>query len=255
MDARSCGVERVVVLGRAARWPSVRAPNVERVVLSADSHVHTEWSWDAPQGSMRASCERALQLGLPAIAFTEHVDHTVWRADLDQVGPDHPVALLAVGGQVHPPRFDAAGYLSAIAHCRERFPDLSILSGLEVGEPHRQPRKWQGFWVGATSTVSSARCTASPRGMASRNQASSSRIALPPRSCAATWPRSRCWCRPTSRSRCSPTLTTPFAAGLPGRESSIPQTSKRSSVTCCGWPPTLGVRSRSTRGFRCTRRL
>lgn len=88
---------------------------------------------------MRASCERALQLGLPAIAFTEHVDHTVWRADLDQVGPDHPVALLAVGGQVHPPRFDAAGYLSAIAHCRERFPDLSILSGLEVGEPHRHP--------------------------------------------------------------------------------------------------------------------
>ncbi|MFC7484970.1 PHP domain-containing protein [Luedemannella flava] len=33
--------------------------------------------------------------------------------------------------------FDAAGYLASIEHCRERFPGLRILSGLEIGEPHR----------------------------------------------------------------------------------------------------------------------
>ena len=37
-------------------------------------HVHTEWSWDAPRGHMERSCERAIEIGLPALAFTEHAD-------------------------------------------------------------------------------------------------------------------------------------------------------------------------------------
>lgn len=106
-------------------------------MLPADSHVHSQWSWDAPNGSMHASCERAVELGLPAIAFTEHLDHTVWRVALDQVGPDHPLTRLATDGELHPPSFDAAGYLSAVEECRERFPGLTVLSGLELGEPHR----------------------------------------------------------------------------------------------------------------------
>jgi histidinol-phosphatase (PHP family) len=40
-------------------------------------------------------------------------------------------------GILTPPEFDAAGYLEAIARCRERFPELRVLSGLEMGEPHR----------------------------------------------------------------------------------------------------------------------
>lgn len=32
----------------------------------ADGHVHCEWSWDAPLGSMTRSCVRAVELGLPA---------------------------------------------------------------------------------------------------------------------------------------------------------------------------------------------
>lgn len=138
-DSTLVPLEPDLVTGNAALSLSPRALMVGLVAHPADSHVHTEWSWDAPRGSMRASCERALQLGLPAIAFTDHVDHTVWRADLRQVEPDHPVARLAIDGHVHPLRFDAAGYLTAIARCREQFPDLTILSGLEVGEPHRYP--------------------------------------------------------------------------------------------------------------------
>jgi len=88
---------------------------------------------------MHGACERAVELGLPAIAFTEHVDHTVWRVALDQVDPEHPLAQLATDGQLHPPPFDAAGYLAAVEECRERFSDLRILSGLELGEPHRHP--------------------------------------------------------------------------------------------------------------------
>ncbi|TDC97239.1 PHP domain-containing protein [Nonomuraea deserti] len=103
----------------------------------ADSHVHSEWSWDAPAGSMERSCARAVELGLPAIAFTEHVDHTVWTVALDALAPDDYLATLATPeGLLTPPAFDTAGYAEAIERCRERFPALRILSGLELGEPH-----------------------------------------------------------------------------------------------------------------------
>lgn len=88
-------------------------------------------------GSMELSCAQALDLSLPAIAFTEHLDHTVWTVALD--GPhasDHLAALATPDGQLTPPKFDASGYLEAIEECRERFPELRILSGLEMGEPH-----------------------------------------------------------------------------------------------------------------------
>jgi histidinol-phosphatase (PHP family) len=108
--------------------------------LPSDSHVHSEWSWDAPEGSMERSCARAVEIGLPAVAFTEHLDHTVWRIELE--GPyamPHLIAQADPDGNLTPPAFDAAGYLEAVERCRERFPGLRILSGLEMGEPHRHP--------------------------------------------------------------------------------------------------------------------
>jgi histidinol phosphatase-like PHP family hydrolase len=47
-------------------------------MLPSDGHVHSEWSWDALAGSMEGTCARAIEVGLPAVAFTEHLDHTVW---------------------------------------------------------------------------------------------------------------------------------------------------------------------------------
>lgn len=106
--------------------------------LPADSHVHTEWSWDAPGGDMVASCLRAVEAGLPAIAFTEHVDHTAWRVAVEELEPDHLLVRLSDSdGTLTPPPFDATGYLAAVEECRARFPALRILSGLELGEPHR----------------------------------------------------------------------------------------------------------------------
>jgi PHP domain len=49
------------------------------VVLPADSHVHSEWSWDAPDGSMERTCARAVDMGLPAVAFTDRADYTAWK--------------------------------------------------------------------------------------------------------------------------------------------------------------------------------
>nr|WP_246266934.1 PHP domain-containing protein [Nonomuraea typhae] len=151
---------------------------------------------------MERTCEQALALGLPAIAFTEHVDHTIWAVaaalprtaltgsdvpgsaapragglgpggpgpggpglggldpgdpgdpglgsgglDPGGLGPsgldsgglgldDHLFSLITPDGRLTPPPFDPIGYLEAIERCRDRFPGLRILSGMEVGEPH-----------------------------------------------------------------------------------------------------------------------
>ncbi len=86
-----------------------------------DYHVHTEWSYDGPRGSMEKSCERALEIGLPAIAFTDHADFV----------------------KVHPGQYcvDIVGYLDSVERCRARFKSLRIHSGVELGEPHWFPEE------------------------------------------------------------------------------------------------------------------
>jgi histidinol-phosphatase (PHP family) len=99
--------------------------------------VHSEWSWDAPNGSLEHSCAQAVDIGLPAIAFTEHLDYTTWAVAMDELEEtDHLAAMATPEGMLIPPEFDASGYLEAIEKCRHRFPGLRILSGLELGEPH-----------------------------------------------------------------------------------------------------------------------
>jgi len=101
-------------------------------VLPPDNHVHTQWSWDAPaEASMVRSCEQALAVGVPAVAFTDHLDFTV-STDGDLIAAEHigprPYAAMRV--------LDVPGYLASVQECRERFPDLRILTGAEIGEAH-----------------------------------------------------------------------------------------------------------------------
>ncbi len=70
---------------------------------------------------MERSCELAIEVGLPAIAFTEHAD---W-------------ALVHEGQHA----VDIAGYFEAIERCRAKYKDLRILTGVELGEPHWFPRE------------------------------------------------------------------------------------------------------------------
>ncbi|MEV6286571.1 PHP domain-containing protein [Kribbella sp. NPDC051770] len=100
--------------------------------LPTDGHVHTQFSWDADQGNMQETCARAVALGLPAVAFTEHVDFTPFRAGF--LAPKFPD--LVQDGILHAPPLDVAGYFDSIARCRARYPDLQILTGLEIGQPH-----------------------------------------------------------------------------------------------------------------------
>jgi histidinol-phosphatase (PHP family) len=109
-----------------------------RAVLPTDSHVHSQWSWDAPFGAMEETCRRAVELGLPAIAFTEHADFTPWVLDPAEEVPEHWRDLVT-GGVLTPPPPDLAGYRDSLDRCRRKFPDLRILSGVELGEPHWHP--------------------------------------------------------------------------------------------------------------------
>ncbi|HEY4026287.1 MAG TPA: histidinol-phosphatase HisJ family protein [Candidatus Dormibacteraeota bacterium] len=82
--------------------------------------MHTQFSWDAPRGDMEATCRRAVEIGLPAIAFTEHADFT---------GGGYP--------DFHP--LDVAAYRAEVERCRALFPGLRVLSGVELGQPHHFP--------------------------------------------------------------------------------------------------------------------
>ena len=98
----------------------------------ADNHVHTQWSWDTSlEASMERSCERAVALGIPAIAFTEHVDFTSW-GDGDGGGD----SAVTIHTRTYAQPLDVEGYLASVARCRDRFPDLRVLTGIEAGEPH-----------------------------------------------------------------------------------------------------------------------
>ena len=70
---------------------------------------------------MERSCERSLEIGLPALAFTEHADFALVHEGQHSV--------------------DIAGYLDAVERCRAKFKGLRILTGVELGEPHWFPRE------------------------------------------------------------------------------------------------------------------
>jgi histidinol-phosphatase (PHP family) len=94
--------------------------------------VHSEFSWDTgPDASMWQACERAVELGLPAISFTEHVDFTSWApGDV----PLHDGHRPRAPGWYAP--VDVEEYLESVERCRDAFPGLRVRSGIETGEPH-----------------------------------------------------------------------------------------------------------------------
>jgi histidinol-phosphatase (PHP family) len=116
-------------------------------MLPPDGHVHSEWSWDAFAGSMERSCARAVEFGLPSIAFTEHVDLTRWVIAPDTmvklrenaaVSPPAATIVARVGsdGRLTPPSLDLDDYQACLEQCRDRYPNLHILSGVEIEAPH-----------------------------------------------------------------------------------------------------------------------
>jgi histidinol-phosphatase (PHP family) len=89
---------------------------------------------------MRRSCEQALAAGVPAVAFTDHLDFTT-GTDEDPITAEHieprPYSRMHL--------LDVPGYLASVQECRQRYPDLRILTGAEIGEAH--------LWAASARTV------------------------------------------------------------------------------------------------------
>jgi histidinol-phosphatase (PHP family) len=85
-----------------------------------DYHVHTDASYDCDV-SMAAMCEQAVGRGVHEICFTDHFNNHLMDLDLGYYDPDR--------------------YFRALEDCRQQFPQLIILAGIELGEPHRWGRK------------------------------------------------------------------------------------------------------------------
>ena len=111
--------------------------------LTGDGHVHTEWSGDVglgdphshAAGRMDSMCRRAVQIGLPALAFTDHLYITGWAIEPEDL-PERLRPLVSENGMLTPPLLEANGYLDSVERCRGRFPELHILTGVEFGQPH-----------------------------------------------------------------------------------------------------------------------
>jgi len=89
------------------------------IVVPYDYHIRTTFSPDAHQ-TMAEVCERAIALGIPEIALTEHVDF--------------------VPGDIGSGYFHPQTYFDELGRIRERYGDrLAIRAGAEMGESHRYP--------------------------------------------------------------------------------------------------------------------
>lgn len=90
------------------------------MIVLADYHVHTDNSFDS-KTTMIEMCERAVKIGLREVAFTDHFNNHLLDIDLGF--------------------YDPKRYFDDIEYCQAQFPQLTILAGIEIGEPHRWQRK------------------------------------------------------------------------------------------------------------------
>ena len=76
---------------------------------------------------MERSCARAVELGLPSIAFTEHADFTSWAIDPEVKAAARPqkVARAGPGDRFCPPPLAATAYLACMQRCRDLFPRVA----------------------------------------------------------------------------------------------------------------------------------
>lgn len=87
---------------------------------------------------MEGACRQALELGLPSVAFTEHLDLARWFVPPDalEMFPREGADYTDADSTFRAPLVNFEGYFESVERCRSLFPSLRILTGVEFGEPH-----------------------------------------------------------------------------------------------------------------------
>ena len=88
---------------------------------------------------------RAVELGLPAVTFTDHADLTTLV-----VSDEAAAYIQAIGGRVsdgifEPTPLEVAQYLDCVEQCQREFSGVRIRAGVELGDPHPHPQKAQAL--------------------------------------------------------------------------------------------------------------
>nr|WP_246314466.1 PHP domain-containing protein [Kineococcus aurantiacus] len=110
--------------------------------MPSDDHVHSRFSWDAVEGDLEGTCRRAVDLGLPAVSFTEHVDFEAWSAPPGGwAWPPGVRGTVDGHGRFLGAALEVEAYVAEVQRCRDLFPGLRIRTGVELDAGHRHPRE------------------------------------------------------------------------------------------------------------------
>lgn len=94
-------------------------------MMVVDLHTHTQYSYDAEPGTVEDNVCAAMERGISVLGITEHVDF--FRK------AEHIIA-------------DVDAERRDILRCREQYGEqISILAGVEIGQPHANPEAARKF--------------------------------------------------------------------------------------------------------------
>ena len=98
----------------------------------ADMHIHTTFSPDG-KSSMEEQCIKAIEIGIPIICFTDHVDFNSSEINVGRIINKAST------------NFDVSEYFYEVNRLRRIYNSIQILIGIEFSEPHLFPTEFEDY--------------------------------------------------------------------------------------------------------------
>lgn len=98
----------------------------------ADMHIHTTFSPDG-KSSMEEQCQKAIEIGMPIICFTDHVDYNSTEKNVGRI----------INKAIT--NFNVSEYFDEIRRLQNSYSSIQILSGIEFSEPHLFPLEFERY--------------------------------------------------------------------------------------------------------------
>ena len=95
-------------------------------------HIHTTFSPDG-KSSMEEQCIKAIEIGIPIICFTDHVDFNSSEINVGRIINKAST------------NFDVSEYFYEVNRLRRIYNSIQILIGIEFSEPHLFPTEFEDY--------------------------------------------------------------------------------------------------------------